>query len=171
MTAAEVALEGVRDGMTLGLGTGRAATAFISALGERVAAGLRIRGVPTSDASADLAWHLGIPLVTLDDVTDRSWRNRKWVAGLRSLYETDSSPAAVLLDKGKGETFSFMVGADTQNSRDLSALTRFLEVAAEGRDARGQGREADQADRRGRHAVQRELRDARRGPCPEVTDL
>lgn len=70
MTAAERALDEVRDGMTLGLGTGRAATAFISALGERVAAGLKVRGVPTSDASADLAWHLGIPLVTLDEVAE-----------------------------------------------------------------------------------------------------
>ncbi len=70
MTAAERALEGVRDSMTLGLGTGRAATAFISVLGERVAAGLKVRGVPTSDASADLAWHLGIPLVTLDEVAE-----------------------------------------------------------------------------------------------------
>ena len=55
--AAEAAAELVQGGMVVGLGTGRAATAFIIALGERVEAGLQIRGVPTSQASADLAWH------------------------------------------------------------------------------------------------------------------
>src|SRR4051812_29118900 len=68
MTAAERALELVPDGAVVGLGTGRAATAFIVALGERVRAGLRVRGVPTSQASADLAHQLGIPLTTLDEV-------------------------------------------------------------------------------------------------------
>ncbi len=53
--------------MTLGLGTGRAASRFVEALGERVAQGLRIRGVPTSDATASLAGSLGIPLVALED--------------------------------------------------------------------------------------------------------
>lgn len=67
MSAAGHALEHVRDGQTLGLGTGRAATAFVEALGERVAAGLRIRGVPTSEATATLAGRLGIPLLTLEE--------------------------------------------------------------------------------------------------------
>jgi ribose 5-phosphate isomerase A len=66
--AAEAALEWVRDGMTLGLGTGRAAAAFVNALGARVADGLQITGVPTSEATADLAAHLGIPLARLEDV-------------------------------------------------------------------------------------------------------
>ncbi|MGH7266361.1 MAG: ribose-5-phosphate isomerase RpiA, partial [Candidatus Rokuibacteriota bacterium] len=51
-----------------GLGTGRAATAFVEALGARVRAGLRVRGVATSRATAELAAGLGIPLVTLADV-------------------------------------------------------------------------------------------------------
>jgi ribose 5-phosphate isomerase A len=67
MSAAERALEHVRDGQTLGLGTGRAATAFVEALGARVAAGLRVRGVPTSEATASLAKRLGIPLLSLAD--------------------------------------------------------------------------------------------------------
>lgn len=54
--------------MLLGLGTGRAAEAFIRALGGRVAGGLRVRGVPTSLRSGALAQELGIPLTTLDDV-------------------------------------------------------------------------------------------------------
>jgi ribose 5-phosphate isomerase A len=65
---AEKALELIPDGCTIGLGTGHAATAFIHALGERVRAGLRVRGVPTSQASADLARQLGIPLTTFDEV-------------------------------------------------------------------------------------------------------
>jgi ribose 5-phosphate isomerase A len=52
----------------VGLGTGRAATAFIHALGGAVKNGLTVRGIPTSDASANLATQLGIPLVTFDDV-------------------------------------------------------------------------------------------------------
>ncbi len=66
--AAEAALEWVRDGMTLGLGTGRAAAAFVNALGARVADGLQITGVPTSEATAELARRLGIPLARLEDV-------------------------------------------------------------------------------------------------------
>ena len=66
--AAEAALEFVRDGMRLGLGTGRAAAAFVDALGRRVAAGLRVTGVPTSDATAAQATRLGIPLARLDEV-------------------------------------------------------------------------------------------------------
>ena len=64
---AERALDYVHDQTTLGLGSGRAATAFVHALGERVRAGLRVRGVPTSHATADLAGRLGIPLATLAD--------------------------------------------------------------------------------------------------------
>ncbi len=53
--------------MKLGLGTGRAASAFVEALGERVAAGLHVIGVPTSEATADLARRLSIPLATLEE--------------------------------------------------------------------------------------------------------
>jgi ribose 5-phosphate isomerase A len=70
MTIAEQALTYVRDGQLLGLGTGRAATAFVEALGQRVQAGLQVRGVPTSQATADLARKLGIPLTTLADVAE-----------------------------------------------------------------------------------------------------
>lgn len=57
------ALRYVKSGQTVGLGTGRAASAFIRALGQR---GLRVRGVPTSKASAELAHSLGIDVVALD---------------------------------------------------------------------------------------------------------
>lgn len=65
---AERALEFVPQGGVVGLGSGRAATEFIRILGERVQQGLQVRGVPTSQASADLARQLGIPLVGLADI-------------------------------------------------------------------------------------------------------
>jgi ribose 5-phosphate isomerase A len=57
------ALRYVKPGQTIGLGTGRAASAFIRALGERA---IGVRGVPTSQASAELARSLGIEVVALD---------------------------------------------------------------------------------------------------------
>lgn len=65
MTNVEAALAMVTDGMTVGLGSGHAAERFIAALGRRVRGGLRVRAVPTSRASADLAAQAGIPLVEL----------------------------------------------------------------------------------------------------------
>jgi len=68
MTIAERALALIEDGQAIGLGTGRAATLFVKALGQKVQEGLKIRGVPTSDATATLAIELGIPLITLEEV-------------------------------------------------------------------------------------------------------
>jgi ribose 5-phosphate isomerase A len=67
---AKAALDLVQDGARLGLGTGRAATTFIHLLGARVRDGLRVSGVPTSDASDRLARELGIPLIALDESTE-----------------------------------------------------------------------------------------------------
>jgi ribose 5-phosphate isomerase A len=64
---AQKALTRVTDGMTLGLGTGRAAEAFIQALGERVRKGLRVRGVPTSHKSEQLARRVNIEVISLED--------------------------------------------------------------------------------------------------------
>jgi ribose 5-phosphate isomerase A len=66
--AAREATALIADGMTVGLGTGSTATFAVRAIGERVAAGLRIVGVATSRATADLAASLGVPLAELDDV-------------------------------------------------------------------------------------------------------
>lgn len=60
------ALDLVRDGTVVGLGTGRAATAFLHALAGRVRDGLRVKGVPTSEETARAARELGIPLVGLE---------------------------------------------------------------------------------------------------------
>ena len=65
--AAARALEDVRDGMRLGLGTGSTAKHFVDLLGERVRAGLKVVGVPTSEATRAQAEQCGIPLTTLDD--------------------------------------------------------------------------------------------------------
>src|SRR5919201_2032899 len=62
MSAALKAIELVQDGMIVGLGTGSTAKHAVLALGERVRAGLKIRGVPTSAETAGLAAHAGIPL-------------------------------------------------------------------------------------------------------------
>jgi ribose 5-phosphate isomerase A len=68
--AAARALDCVRADMRLGLGTGSTATEFVRLLGERVAAGLRVRCVATSKATAELAQSLEIPLATLDDLPE-----------------------------------------------------------------------------------------------------
>ncbi len=65
--AAEAALVHVRDGMTLGLGTGSTARPFVDAVGRLVAEGLSVTCVPTSEATATQARGLNIPLSTLDD--------------------------------------------------------------------------------------------------------
>jgi len=62
------ALDFVPAGGIVGLGTGRAAAAFIRALGTRVREGLRVQGVPTSQAATLLGREFGIPLVGLGDV-------------------------------------------------------------------------------------------------------
>lgn len=63
---AQRALKFVKAGQTIGLGTGRTATAFIRMLG---ASGIKVRGVPTSEASHQLAQSLGIELTTLHEVS------------------------------------------------------------------------------------------------------
>ncbi len=70
MTFADRALGFVTEGTTIGLGTGRAATSFVEALGARVKDGFKIRGVPTSATTAKLARELGIPLANLEDIDE-----------------------------------------------------------------------------------------------------
>src|SRR5215471_14559001 len=66
--AAARALEEVRDGMKLGLGTGSTAKYFVELLGEKVRAGMKVVGVPTSEATRTDAERCGIALTTLDDI-------------------------------------------------------------------------------------------------------
>ncbi len=60
--AAEAAVAEVEDGMVLGLGSGSTAELVVHALAVRVAAGLRVSGVPTSERTAALARRIGVPL-------------------------------------------------------------------------------------------------------------
>jgi ribose 5-phosphate isomerase A len=62
--AAEKALELVRDGMLIGLGSGSTANYFTEGVGRLVAEGMKVRGVPTSRATAELAAAYGIPIFT-----------------------------------------------------------------------------------------------------------
>ena len=62
--AAEKALELVRDGMLLGLGSGSTVRYFTEGVGRLVAGGMKVRGVPSSRRTAELALSNGIPIVT-----------------------------------------------------------------------------------------------------------
>ena len=66
--AAVAALEFVEDGMILGLGSGSTAEIFIDRLGERVAGGMKVAGVPTSKRTAECAIEAGVPLIEPDKV-------------------------------------------------------------------------------------------------------
>jgi ribose 5-phosphate isomerase A len=68
--AAERAVQLVKSGMRLGLGTGSTAKHFVELLGERVAGGLQCIAVPTSEETARLARLVGVPLTTLDETPE-----------------------------------------------------------------------------------------------------
>jgi ribose 5-phosphate isomerase A len=68
--AAAGALDFVRPGMRLGLGTGSTARPFVEMLGERVRAGLDVIAVPTSEATRQQAEQCGIRLTTLDETPE-----------------------------------------------------------------------------------------------------
>ncbi|HXX75266.1 MAG TPA: ribose-5-phosphate isomerase RpiA [Nitrospiraceae bacterium] len=67
--AALKAVDYVKDGMVVGLGTGSTARHMVVALGEKVRAGMKLRGVPTSHETAELAMKCGIPLID----TENTW--------------------------------------------------------------------------------------------------
>jgi ribose 5-phosphate isomerase A len=65
--AARAALAHVEDGMRLGIGTGSTAEEFVRLLAQKVAAGMKVIGVPTSERTAALCRELGVPLATLEE--------------------------------------------------------------------------------------------------------
>ena len=65
--AAGRAVELVEPGMRLGLGTGSTARHFVELLAERIHGGLKVVGVPTSEATRRDAERLGVPITTLDE--------------------------------------------------------------------------------------------------------
>jgi len=62
--AAEEAVKQIKDGMIVGLGTGSTAKHAVDAIGARVAQGMRVVGIPTSERTAEQARSLKIPLAT-----------------------------------------------------------------------------------------------------------
>ncbi len=68
--AAGRAVEFVRPGMRLGLGTGSTARYFVDLLAERVRAGLDVVAVPTSEGTRRDAERLGVPLTSLDETPE-----------------------------------------------------------------------------------------------------
>lgn len=68
--AARRAIDFVKPGMRLGLGTGSTAKHFVDLLAEKVKAGLDVIGVPTSEATRAQAERLGVPLTTLDETPE-----------------------------------------------------------------------------------------------------
>jgi ribose 5-phosphate isomerase A len=67
--AAQAALEHIKDGMVVGLGTGSTSAHLVRLLGERVRQGLRVKGVPTSEATRNLAEQVGVPLLEISQVS------------------------------------------------------------------------------------------------------
>ena len=65
--AAEAALEYVKPGMVLGLGTGSTARLFLEGVARLVEGGMDLKAVPTSLATAEAAKKLGIPLTSLEE--------------------------------------------------------------------------------------------------------
>jgi ribose 5-phosphate isomerase A len=68
--AAARAVEFVRPGMRIGLGTGSTAKHLVDLIGERVRGGLDVVAVPTSEATRAQAMHCGIPLTTLEETPE-----------------------------------------------------------------------------------------------------
>ena len=68
--AAQRALALVEPGMRLGLGSGTTARHFVDLVGDKVAAGLDVRCVATSEATATQAKARGIPLATLNELPE-----------------------------------------------------------------------------------------------------
>jgi ribose 5-phosphate isomerase A len=66
--AAEKAVEFVKDGMTIGLGTGSTAYWAIQSIGEMVRRGLNVKAIPTSTSTEKLAKELNIPMASFSDV-------------------------------------------------------------------------------------------------------
>lgn len=121
--AARRALDFVRPGMRLGLGTGSTATAFVELLGQRVAEGLAIVGVPTSERTAALARRLSIPLATLDDEPELDL----------TIDGADEYDAALRLIKGGGGALLREKITATASKRMIVIADASKEVAVLGR--------------------------------------
>jgi len=112
--AANAAVEYVKDGQIVGLGTGSTVRHVVAKLAERIKKGLRIQGVATSFETARLASEAGIPLMA-DDA--------EWVVDL-ALDGADQVDPRLNLIKGGG-------GALLKEKIVATAATRFVVVVDE----------------------------------------
>ncbi len=110
--AARASLAFVRDGQVVGLGTGSTAAYAVRFLGERVRSGLKIRGIPTSVRTRELAESVGIPLTTLEE----------WQQIDVAIDGTDEFDAQLQLIKGGG-------GALVREKVVASAARQFVIIA------------------------------------------
>ncbi|WP_049928956.1 ribose-5-phosphate isomerase RpiA [Halopiger goleimassiliensis] len=116
--AGERAAEAVEDGFVVGLGTGSTTAYAIEALGEAVADGLEIRGIPTSFQSRQLALEVGVPLTDLDAVESVDLA----IDGADQVVDDPDSSAHGALIKGGG-------AAHAREKLVDSAAERFVVVA------------------------------------------
>ena len=116
--AGERAAREVEDGFVVGLGTGSTTAYAIEAIGEAVADGLEVQGIPTSFQSRQLALEVGIPLTTLDAVENVDLA----IDGADQVVDDPDSPAHGALIKGGG-------AAHTREKLVDAAADRFVVVA------------------------------------------
>ena len=112
--AAEAALVHVEYGMRLGIGTGSTAEEFVRLLAEKVAAGFKVEGVPTSERTARLCVELGVPLKSLDELPQLDL----------TIDGADEVDAALRLIKGGG-------GALLREKIVAAASSRMIVIADE----------------------------------------
>lgn len=110
--AAAAAVELVEPGMRLGIGTGSTAEIFVRLLAERVAGGLEVVGVPTSERTAAQCRELGVPLTTLAETPDLDL----------AIDGTDEFDPALNLIKGGG-------GAHLREKIVAASAARFVVIA------------------------------------------
>ncbi|AXR76372.1 ribose-5-phosphate isomerase RpiA [Natrarchaeobaculum sulfurireducens] len=116
--AGEQAAQEVEDGFVVGLGTGSTTAYAIEAIGDAVADGLEVRGIPTSFQSRQLALEVGIPLTTLDAVETVDLA----IDGADLVVDDPGSPAHGTLIKGGG-------AAHAREKLVDAAADRFVVVA------------------------------------------
>ena len=151
--AAAQALEEVRSGMRLGLGTGSTAWHFVDLLGASVARGLDVLCVPTSERTAAQARDLGLPLTTLDDTphldltvdgADEVGPGLDLIKGaggalLREKIVAAASDRMVVIADGSKmvETLGRFVLPIEVNSFGLGATQRAVQLVMDGQKAEG----------------------------------
>jgi ribose 5-phosphate isomerase A len=116
LAAAKRSMEFIEDGMRVGIGTGTTARYVTELLGERVRQGLRIVGIATSHASAELAAHHGIELTTFKEIQELDV----------AIDGADEIGPELSLIKGGG-------GALLHEKIVASAAKRFIIVVGEGK--------------------------------------